>query len=71
MFTSSQTGLAYFFYSPFMTQGLHRFCGSNDLHFLTFSCYRRGPLLRNDAYYDLFLKVLGRVRRRYRLAVSG
>jgi hypothetical protein len=30
MLTSSQTGLSYFFYSPFMTQGLHRFCGSGE-----------------------------------------
>jgi len=22
-----------------MTEGLHRFYGGNDLHFLTFSCY--------------------------------
>jgi hypothetical protein len=29
------------FYSPAMTEGLHRFYGANDLHFLTFSCYRR------------------------------
>ena len=54
-----------FFYSPFMTEGLHRFYGGNDLHFLTFSCYRRRPLFRNNAYCDLFLKILDRVRRRY------
>jgi hypothetical protein len=30
-----------FLYSPFMTEGLHRFYGGNDLHFLPFSCYRR------------------------------
>jgi putative transposase len=54
-----------------MTEGLHRFYGGNDLHFLTFSCYRRQPLFRNDAYCDLFLKILERVRRRYRLVVLG
>ena len=54
-----------------MTQGLHRFYGHNDLHFLTFSCYRRRPLLRNPAHCDLFLKVLDRVRRRYRFMVLG
>ena len=54
-----------------MTQGLHRFYGHNDLHFLTFSCYRRRPLFRNPAHCDLFLKVLDRVRRRYRFVVLG
>src|SRR5213078_3605927 len=54
-----------------MTEGLHRFYGGNDLHFLTFSCYQRRPLFRNEAYCDLFLKILDRVRRRYRLVVLG
>src|SRR5438876_8812830 len=52
-----------------MTEGLHRFYGGNDLHFLTFSCYQRRPLFRNEAYCDLFLKILDRVRRRYRFVV--
>jgi REP element-mobilizing transposase RayT len=54
-----------------MTEGLRRFYGGNDLHFLTFSCYRRRPLFRNEAYCDLFLKILDRVRRRYRFVVLG
>ena len=54
-----------------MTEGLHRFYGGNDLHFLTFSCYRRLPFFRNEAYCDLFLKILERVRQRYRLVVLG
>jgi putative transposase len=54
-----------------MTEGLHRFYGGNDLHFLTFSCYRRRPLFRNEAHGDLFLKILDRVRRRYRFVVLG
>jgi putative transposase len=54
-----------------MTEGLHRFYGGRDLHFLTFSCYRRRPLFRNEGYCDLFLKILERVRRRYRLVVLG
>ncbi len=60
-----------FFYSPFMTEGLRRFYSGNDLHFLTFSCYRRRPLFSNEAYCDLFLKIVERVRRRYRLVVLG
>ena len=54
-----------------MTEGLHRFYGGRDLHFLTFSCYRRRPLFRNEVYCDLFLKIVERVRRRYRLVVLG
>jgi putative transposase len=54
-----------------MTEGLHRFYGGNDLHFLTFSCYRRRPLFRNNVHCDLFLKILERVRRRYRFVVLG
>jgi len=54
-----------------MTEGLHRFYGGSDLHFLTFSCYRRRPLFRNEVYCDLFLKILERVRRGYRLVVLG
>jgi REP element-mobilizing transposase RayT len=48
-----------------------RFHGGNDLHFLTFSCYQRRPLFDVAARYDLFLKILERVRRRYRLVVVG
>jgi putative transposase len=54
-----------------MTEGLHRFYGGNDLHFLTFSCYQRRHYFRNQPYCDLFLKILDRVRRRYRLVVLG
>ena len=54
-----------------MTEGLHRFYGGNDLHFLTFSCYRRLPFLRSEDRCDLFLKILERVRQRYRLVVLG
>ena len=54
-----------------MTQGLYRIYGGNDLHFLTFSCYHRRPLFRNHAHCDLFLKILDRVRLRYRFVVLG
>jgi len=58
-------------YTPVMPQGLHRFYGGIDLHFLTFSCYRRQPLFSSAARCDVFLQVLERVRRRYRLVVLG
>jgi putative transposase len=52
-----------------MPRTLHRFYGADDLHFVTFSCYQRRPLLDNDVRRDLLLKILERVRRRYRLVV--
>jgi putative transposase len=54
-----------------MTEGLHRFYGGKDLHFLTFSCYHRQPFLNSAARRDLFLQILERIHRRYRLVVSG
>jgi putative transposase len=52
-----------------MPQTLHRFYGADDLHFVTFSCYQRRPLLDREVRRDLLLKILERVRRRYRLVV--
>jgi putative transposase len=49
---------------------LQRFYGGRDLHFLTFSCYQRQPLL-SAKRCDLFLEILERVRRRYRFVVLG
>ena len=60
-----------FFLLSILTQGLHRLCGGNDLHVLTFSGCRRRPLFRNEADCDLFLKILEPVRRRCRLVVWG
>jgi putative transposase len=54
-----------------MPKNLHRFYGGNDLHFLTFSCYRRQPFFNSGTRADLFLQILERVRRRYRLVVLG
>ena len=46
-----------------MTTGLKRFYGKGDLHFLTFSCYRRLPFLGSQFARDSFLEELERVRR--------
>jgi len=54
-----------------MPHALHRFYGARDLHFLTFSCYRRQPLFCSATRCDLFLEILERARRRYRLVVFG
>ncbi|HUE53586.1 MAG TPA: transposase [Terriglobales bacterium] len=54
-----------------MPEALHRLYGAGDLHFLTFSCYRRQPWLDNETRRDLLLDILERVRRRYSLVVVG
>jgi putative transposase len=51
--------------------GLKRYYGTGSLHFITFSCYRRKPLLGNPARRDLVLTVLELMRVRYRFAVIG
>ncbi len=48
-----------------------RYYGSGDLHFVTFSCYRRLPLLGSARRRDLFLRALEAVRRQYRFIVIG
>ncbi len=54
-----------------MPRGLKRFYGAGDLHYITFSCYQRRPLLGSAQSRDLFLKVLEQVRRRYQFVVIG
>jgi putative transposase len=45
-----------------MPTGLKRYFGKGDLHFITFSCYRRLPLLKTARARDIFVKELGKVR---------
>src|SRR5271157_1401270 len=45
-----------------MPKGLQRLYGRGHLHFLTFSCYRRLPLLKTVRARQLFVRELGRVR---------
>ena len=49
-----------------MPTGLKRYYGRGHLHFITFSCYRRLPLLRAGRAKNLFVKELSRVRREHR-----
>jgi putative transposase len=58
-------------YLLFVTEGLHRFYSGRDVHFLTFSCYKGRPYFKSAEGCDLFLRILERVRRRYRLVVLG
>ncbi len=54
-----------------MTQGLERWYGGHDFHFITCSCYQRGPELGCVERRDLLLRVLERARQKYRFVVLG
>ena len=45
-----------------MPAGLKRYYGKGHLHFITFSCYRRLPLLKSARARDIFVSELGKVR---------
>jgi putative transposase len=55
-------GVDVFFVGLAMPAGLKRYYGKGHLHFITFSCYRRLPLLKTVHARDVFLKELGKVR---------
>jgi len=50
---------------------LKRLYGRRDLHFVTFSCYRRLPYLRSSRSRDRFVKILDEVRRRHEFQLIG
>ena len=54
-----------------MPAGLKRYYGRGDLHFVTFSCYRRLDLLRSKHARTLFVQELARVRRERRFWLAG
>jgi putative transposase len=54
-----------------MPWGLVRFQQSGNLHFLTFSCYRRQPLFNTKHAKDVFERSLEQIRRSYRFHVIG
>ena len=54
-----------------MTRGLVRYQQCGDLHFITFSCYRRQAYLSAAAARDLFESALERMRLRYKFVVTG
>jgi putative transposase len=45
-----------------MPAGLKRIYGQGHLHFITFSCYQRLPLLRTVRARDIFVQELGKLR---------
>jgi putative transposase len=48
-----------------------RFNGLGDLHFITFSCYQRLPLLGTPAARTLFVNTLATIRERYQFLLAG
>ena len=54
-----------------MPKGLKRYYGLGHLHFLTFSCYRRLPLLKTKHARNLFVHALGKIRERYQFMLVG
>jgi len=67
----SQPNLSPAIYPDRVTQGLHRYYGAEDLHFITCSCYRRRPQLGSAKRRNLFLRILEETRRKYRFVVHG
>ena len=54
-----------------MRNPLRRYYGRGDLHFVTFSCYRRRPLLGTWRARDRFVKILDQVRSRFGFRLIG
>jgi putative transposase len=54
-----------------MTKGLIRYQHSGDLHFVTFSCYRRQPYPETWPARNLFEHSMETMRIRYQFLVSG
>jgi len=54
-----------------MRNPLQRLYGRGDLHFITFSCYRRRPFLGTPRARHRFVKILDQVRTRYSFLLIG
>jgi putative transposase len=54
-----------------MPKGLKRYYGCGNLHFVTFSCYQRLPLLGTAYARSLFLEALAPIRARYDFLLVG
>jgi putative transposase len=52
-------------------RNLKRYYGFGHLHFITFSCYQRFPLLGSHRRRDLFLRALEATRLKYGMLVMG
>ena len=54
-----------------MRNPLRRYYGHGHLHFITFSCFRRRPLLGTRRAREHFLSILDQVRARYEFRLVG
>ncbi len=54
-----------------MAHKLIRHYGRGHLHFITFTCYRRLPLLRSIRAKNAFVQILGETRDRYGFSLVG
>lgn len=54
-----------------MPKGLKRYYGQKQLHFVTFSCYRRLPLLASRRARNLVVVELSKVRTEYEFLLAG
>jgi putative transposase len=54
-----------------MRNPLRRHYGRGDLHFVTFSCYRRRPFLGTRRARDRFVRILDEVRSRHAFQLIG
>jgi len=54
-----------------MRNPLRRYYGCGDLHFITFSCYRRHPFLGTRRARDRFVRILDEVRDRHGFRLIG
>jgi len=54
-----------------MRNKLKRHYGHGDLHFLTFSCYRRRPMLGTVRARNIFVRILGELREQYGFRLVG
>ncbi len=55
----------------FMPKGLKRYYGCGDLHFVTFSCHQRLPLLGTLRARNLFVQALRKIRELYKFLLVG
>src|SRR5208283_2041082 len=54
-----------------MSSRIKRYYGCGHLHFITFSCYQRRPLLEMPNARDFFVGSLGTIRTRYKFKLVG
>jgi putative transposase len=71
MFTRHSISLRSLAIVLIMTRGLRRFQQAHCLHFITFSCSRRAPLLATPQSRRVFEQTLERVRKWYGLYITG